>query len=379
MQPLYFDLDHHLTEPPDFWNGRFSKKHEHLAPKFMHHPELGPGWSWDGGKTVRPMGVQSVAAEDPRKIGNFKSFEELDPGCYDPKKRIEVMDVDGAKACILFPSGVNFFHGRPDPDFYVECASVYNDAAMDWSRAADGKRVFPAAVIPMRDQESAEAELARTAKNGHITFMLSRWPSNEPIPTRSDDHWWQSVMDSGMTVSVHGFGAGRPRVAPSAPTAKAKGMAQVGTHQEMVAAGRGAGLSSTEPMAAFIFSGVMDRFPDLKLSLIETSIGWLPYFAEAMDAIYLKQRFAQGITLKRLPSEYVSDFYASFDREWLGLKYRSQVGGGVDKVTFATDYPHIGSFYPHTRFYLELLFQGMSEKDQEAILWSNAAKLYGVS
>src|SRR5437879_5993328 len=96
--PKYFDTDQHLTEPPDFWTGRIPKKFAEREPRFMHHPTMGPGWSWDNGKTVRPMGVQSVGSEDPRKIGNFKSFEEIDPGCYDAKKRIEVMDVDGCRA-----------------------------------------------------------------------------------------------------------------------------------------------------------------------------------------------------------------------------------------------------------------------------------------
>ena len=383
MLPLMLDTDHHLTEPPDFWTGRFSKKHADKSPTFMHHPELGPGWSWDSGKSVRPMGVQSVAAEDPRKIGNFKSFEELDPGCYDPKKRIEVMDVDGVQACILFPSGVNFFHGFPDPDFYRECASVYNDAALDWAAAADAKRAFPAAVIPMVSNDIAIAEIQRCAKKGFKTYMFNQWPSNEPMPTKEDDRYWAAIVDSSLMGSVHGFGGGRPRVAPIAPQVMAggqvlKGMAQLGTRQEMVAAGRAAGLSSSGPLANFVFSGVLDRFPDLRLMLVETSIGWLPYIAERMDALWLQHRWTRNETkLKNLPSDYLKMFWTSWDREWLGVDYRNAIG--VDKITFGTDFPHIGSFYPHTRFYLELLFRDVPAEDQEKMLWSNAATALGIN
>ena len=112
--------------------------------------------------------------------------------------------------------------------------------------------------------------------------------------------------------------------------------------------------------------------------MIETSVGWLPYFAERMDALWLAHRHLGDMTLKRLPSDYLADIWASFDREWLGLKYRNaHVGTG--KMLFATDFPHIGSFYPHTRFYLELAMQGVPAAEQEQILWSNAATLYGIN
>ena len=47
-------------------------------------------------------------------------------------------------------------------------------------------------------------------------------------------------------------------------------------------------------------------------------------------------------------------------------------------MLFGTDYPHIGSFYPHSRFFIELVMQGVPAAEQEKILWSNGARLYGV-
>ncbi|MSQ24810.1 MAG: amidohydrolase [Dehalococcoidia bacterium] len=383
MLPMYFDTDHHLTEPPDFWTGRFSKKHADKSPFFMHHPELGPGWSWDGGKTVRPMGVQSVAAEDPRKIGNFKSFEELDPGCYDPKKRIEVMDVDGARACILFPSAVAHFHGFPDPDFYIECTQVFNDAALDWAAAGDAQRIFPAAVMPMLSHDSAVSEMQRCAAKGFKTYMFNLWPSNQPVPTADDDRYFAAAQEIGLTGSVHGFGGGRPTTPPPPPVVRigvkaVKGMGQLGFSQELVAASRGAGLGITPQLAGFIFSGVLERFPKLKLAMIETSIGWLPYLAERMDALYLQHRWTRDdLKLKRLPSDYLHMIYANWDREWLGVDYRSFIG--ADTIMFGSDFPHIGSFYPHTRFYLDLLLRNIPLEEQEKLLWSNAARIYGIN
>ena len=59
------------------------------------------------------------------------------------------------------------------------------------------------------------------------------------------------------------------------------------------------------------------------------------------------------------------------------MKHRSQ-HLGVDNMLFGTDYPHIGSFYPHSRFFIELVMQGVPAAEQEKILWSNGARLYWV-
>ena len=382
MLPKYVDTDQHVTEPPDFWTGRFSKKFAEREPKFTQHATLGPGWSWDGGKTVRPMGVQSVGSEDPRKIGNFKTFEEIDPGCYDPRKRLEVMDIDGAQAALLFPNAGGFFHAVPGDDFYLDCARAYNDALMDWAVAGDAKRLIPGAILPMLNVQSAVTEMERVAKKGYKHLIANRWPSAASMPNASDDAYWAAAQDLGLVISVHGFGNGRintPMVAPDPKTLKAgtKGNVLAGSMtQEMTAAHRGAGLGCTQPLAAFILSGVLERSPKLKVALIETSLGWLPYFAEQLDAIYLRQRWLDNAPkLKQLPSEYLTSIYANFDREWLGVKYRSN-HIGANHMFFGTDYPHIGNFYPHSRFYIELVMQGVPAEEQEQILWSNAANLY---
>ena len=97
-----------------------------------------------------------------------------------------------------------------------------------------------------------------------------------------------------------------------------------------------------------------------------------------MDALYTQHRWLSPPKLKRLPSEHLLGMYANFDREWLGVKYR-QSHVGDDRLLFGTDYPHIGSFYPHTRFYIELVLQGVPAAEQDKILWSNGARLYGLN
>ena len=378
MLPLIFDTDQHLTEPPDFWTDRFPKRFQDQAPAFLDHPEMGPGWSWDGGKTVRAMGLVSVGSEDPRKIGRTKRYDEIDPGCYDPRKRIEVMDIDGVGACLLFASGAGFVSLLPDDDFHIECVRVYNNAVMDWAQAGDAKRIFPAALMPNLGIEHAVAELERVAKKGFVHYMFNQWPSGDTYPSAADDPFWELLQETGMTISFHGFGGGRAKTPPKDESGDEPGLRlPVNLVQEMIAALRGAGLGSTVGLATLVLSGLLERFPALKIGLIETSAGWLPAFAERLDEAYMRHRWLGGYRLEQMPSESMGRIRVNLDREWMGLKHRHTIG--VDRLMLGTDFPHIGNFYPHTRFYVELAFQGVSREEKERMLWSNAAALYGVN
>jgi predicted TIM-barrel fold metal-dependent hydrolase len=51
---------------------------------------------------------------------------------------------------------------------------------------------------------------------------------------------------------------------------------------------------------------------------------------------------------------------------------------GADRLMFGTDFPHIGNYWPHSRYYLELLFKRHSAEEIDAILWGNASDLYRI-
>jgi predicted TIM-barrel fold metal-dependent hydrolase len=148
--------------------------------------------------------------------------------------------------------------------------------------------------------------------------------------------------------------------------------------QVTIAAGRAGGMGVQNSLASFVFGGVLERFPNIKMALIETSAGWYPTFVERLDAAFLAHRdlLTENVKLSKLPSEYLRNLYMNFDRETEAITYRDQIG--VDKLMFGTDYPHIGSYWPYSRYYLHVLLKELPAADVHAILWGNAARLYGV-
>ena len=374
METRIFDTDHHVTPPPDMWTSRMAKKYQDIAPRVVDLPDGGQAWSFDGGAIMHLFGLENVGGVEPTQLTWKANYNDLPKSYYDPQARLETMDRDGTDVALLFPSVAGQAAAIYDDDIYFAHIQAYNDGIWDWAQEGDPKRMLPAAHLPNRGVELAMQELDRVAKKGFVHLQFTGSPSGSPLPVAGDDPFWAMAEETGMVVSMHGGGsAGRPK--PKAPSKGAP--APPVRDQETIAAMRSSGLGAQTALGLVILSGVLERFPKLKVSLIETSTGWLPQFLDQLDAVYTQHRWLGEQKLSRLPSEYAKQVLISVDREIQGIKHRHQVG--VDNITFGTDYPHIGSFWPHTRFYIDLLFDGVPEDEREKILWSNAATMYGVN
>ena len=374
MATRIFDTDHHVTPPPDMWTSRMPKKYQDIAPRVVDLPDGGQAWSFDGGAIMHLFGLENVGGREPTELSWKTHYDELPKSYYEPQARLEAMDRDGIDVALLFPSVAGQAAAIYDDDILFAHIQAYNDGIWDWAQEGDPKRMLPAAHLPNRGVELAMQELDRVVKKGFVHFQYSGSPSGSPLPVAGDDPFWAMVQETGIVVSMHGgSSAGRPK-----PKAPAKATPAPPVHdQEMIAAMRSSGLGAQTALGVMILSGVLERFPKLKVSLIETSTGWLPQFLNQLDAVYTQHRWLGEQKLSRLPSEYAKQVLIGVDREMQGIKHRHQVG--VDNITFGTDYPHIGSFWPHTRFYIDLLFDGVPEDEREKILWSNAATMYGVN
>jgi predicted TIM-barrel fold metal-dependent hydrolase len=146
--------------------------------------------------------------------------------------------------------------------------------------------------------------------------------------------------------------------------------------------GVAATLSFNNAMASlsdFLFSGVLVRFPDLKLAYSEGQMGWVPYILERADDVWREHR-AWAKTQELVP-EPPSTYYrravtCCFFRDQHGLDSLDKIG--VDNVTFETDYPHTDTTWPDT---LEVATEMMGHLPQDVvnkIVRGNAIRLLGL-
>jgi predicted TIM-barrel fold metal-dependent hydrolase len=377
--PRILDTDQHVTPPKDFWLSRMPAKYRDVAPCVVELDDGTEAWSFEGGKDLHAFGLENVGSRDPTTLSWSTRYDELDPAFYQPAARIAAMDTDGVDAALLFASVAGRCAVTGDDDLYRECFRAYNDGIWEWAQEGDARRMFPAAIIPCRSLATATDELRRVLDMGfrHMLGIMS--PNGYSRPGPDDLPFWSLVEDSGIVVSLHGGGVGgRFPSTPAEPGAPRVATPPV-RDQITIAAGRSGGMGVQATLALFVFAGLLERFPSLKLALIETSAGWYPSFVDRLDSVYLAHRdlLATGPRLTRLPSEYLRETRVNFDRETEAITLRDGIGG--DHLMFGSDYPHIGSYWPSSRYYLRLLLKELPTPDVEAILWGNAAALYGIS
>jgi len=126
-----------------------------------------------------------------------------------------------------------------------------------------------------------------------------------------------------------------------------------------------------------IYGGVFDRFPELKLAIIESGVGWIPWMAGYMDATWKKQRYWTNSTLKNPPSFYMDqNIYASFIDEVIGIQLRHMPGG--KNIMWSSDYPHSETTYPNSFEVIERIFEGVPEADKAKILGGTCKRLFRV-
>jgi predicted TIM-barrel fold metal-dependent hydrolase len=134
-----------------------------------------------------------------------------------------------------------------------------------------------------------------------------------------------------------------------------------------------------QTLATMIFDGVLERFPDLRIGVIEQGAIWLPSWMRQMesafDAFVRHEERLQNLSLR--PSEYVrrqvrATPYPTEDVGWIIEQ------AGAETVMFNSDYPHVeGGRRPIERF--ERSLGDASEAVRQAFYCDNFLHLMGAA
>jgi predicted TIM-barrel fold metal-dependent hydrolase len=128
-------------------------------------------------------------------------------------------------------------------------------------------------------------------------------------------------------------------------------------------------------LTVFIFSGVLERFPGLKLVSAENNIGWLPYVVQAWDRAYETSRYMDSSPLRLKPSEYFHrQVYATYIDDPVGVADRHQIG--IDNIMWSSDSPHTASSWPHSQDIVARDVKDVPAEEKWKIVRENVTKLY---
>jgi predicted TIM-barrel fold metal-dependent hydrolase len=258
-----------------------------------------------------------------------------------------------------------------DPDLALKIIQIYNDASAEYQETS-GQRIFNMAHLPFWDQKALETEARRCHDLGLKGFVLPDTPEFVGVPSFLSDYWtpFLEMCDAtGMPLNFHLNAAIDPNRLTWDGFAFEQTLSVVAT---MFSIGNAATLGN------WIVSGRLDRHPKLKIGLIESGMGWVPFAIEALEHQFDEMLAGKRDGLSRRPWQYFRDhFFCTFWFEKVGPKLLLETIG-VDNVLFETDFPHPTSLYPGVQAHLVDTLGGYSREVQTKVLQSNATKLYNL-
>ena len=390
--PKIFSVDDHVIEPPDVWERwlpeAFRDRGPHVERRGIrdiewkgavnYHevfdddsPTKGDVWVYEGLVYSHKRNIAAAGYPKETWTGGPITYDEMRPGCYDSKARLEDMDVNWVEYSMIYPTlprfcGQMFYEGQ-DKELGMACVLAYNNWLVEeWCGDSAG-RLIPVCLIPLWDVEAAAAEIRRNAARGVKAVAFSEIPPHLGLPSIHTDHWdpvFRACEETGTVVCMHiGSSSRMPATSADAPPAVTASLAFG---------------NSMASLMDFLFSGVLVRFPGIKLSYAESQIGWLPYVLERCDDVWEdNQAWAHTKHIPEPPSTYYyRNVFASFFKDSTGIENLARVG--VDNIAYETDYPHGDTTWPNTKQYVGKLLAGLDDVTVEKILRGNALRMLGM-
>jgi predicted TIM-barrel fold metal-dependent hydrolase len=387
--PKIVSVDDHVVEPAHVWERWLPTKHRDKAPRVerrgigtMRH--VGGGtyeqtfdpdgpqadcWVYEDLVYIHKRHVAAVGFDRDEMTMSPMTYDEMRPGCYDPKARVDDMELNWVEASLSFPSFPRFcgqtFLEAKDRELAEACVYAYNDWMVDEWCGDSGGRLIPLPIIPLWDAELAAAEVRRNAARGARAVCFSEIPAVLGLPSIHTGDWdpfFAACAETRTVVCMHiGSSSKMPATSADAPVAVAATLSF------------GNAMSS---LTDFLFSGVLVRFPDLKLAYSEGQIGWIPYILERADDVWLEHRAWGGVRdiVPEPPSTYYyRQVFGCFFRDRHGIESLQSVG--VDNTTFETDYPHTDSTWPHTKKVAQELMAGLPDDVVHKLVRGNAIRM----
>ena len=373
--------DGHLEVPPERWVHRVPQKYRDRAPRTVQLPDGGDALLIEG-QPLREANFLDLRAG--RAEGQWQPMGlrvEDAAGVGPPEQRVKEQDQDGLDAEVLFPAqaaGPTLWRNISHDEVYKTIVRGYNDWLGEEYCPVAPDRLIGLGVIPWTNLDDAVAELEHCANLGLKGVVLGAFPNGKSYPMPEDDRFWAAAVDLGMPVTVHvTFDRNGPR--QSEPTFKYPKedpdiMRKI--RRPFLEWVTNFGLRPAVGVTQTVFSGVFDRFPALKIFFAETRLGWVPFWLEHADLWYERHRgwaeeYLGFKPLKRLPSEYIKEhIYWSVQYERVAVELRHHLG--VDKIMFATDFPHIECEWPNTRPLVEQIYADVPE-DEKYRIWAGIA------
>ncbi|MEE2983269.1 MAG: amidohydrolase family protein [Pseudomonadota bacterium] len=368
------DADGHILEPADTWEryidpafrGRALRIREHDGKEVLEID--GKPSRFFSIRVLTALGAMGKDTEELKQMMGQPYPGSAPFGSMDPKERVALLDREGIAKAILYPSlGLTWECELEDAELSLAYAQAYNRWICDFCADSEG-RLIAIAHISLAEPVKAAAELERAVREGAKGAFLAPYTlTRVPHAHRDHDAFWAKAQELDVPVAIHPM-AEHPKIRTYQ---RFNGMRGARWMQNA--------LGMQGPQQAFygLFQwGLFDRFPRIKVIVLESGAGWIGAALDRMDTTYATS-LGDNVPLKEKPSTYFKrQCWISGDPDERALAHIVEYVGN-DRFFWATDYPH----FDHPGNYMEEL-EGMvaslSEIARNNLLGDSVAKVYGI-
>jgi uncharacterized protein len=361
------DADSHIMELPGYLDDYVEARLKPLMnadASFARRPSL----SSQVPEILRRHDDPAWRAQDGVQIMLRKNWDAT--GAFRREDRAKALDLLGFASQLVFTtallSHINKLEHGDDAELAYAAATAHNRHVVDFC-AAD-RRLLAVGYVPLMDfawtKEAARQAIALGCK---ALMIPSQCPKTHAPSHIGLDPLWAQAQEAGLPIIFH-VGGGGPLVSPAnflnglPPVPDFHGGDDNFRSIDYMAIG----YPVMQALATLIIDRVLDRFPRLKIGVIEQGASWLPGWMRAMDsaytAFYKNEERLKAMSLK--PSEFVHRQmrvtpYPHEDTGWI------IANSGEEICLFSSDYPHVeGGRNPLKRFEESLADTSASAKQR---------------
>ncbi|NKB98130.1 MAG: amidohydrolase family protein [Pseudomonadales bacterium] len=332
------DADGHILEPPNLWEDYLEEK---FRPRALRIRVDDDGFEYleiDQKPSQRSrrgsLGLLGAMGEEDQKPSPDRRYADNMPfGSCDPGQRIDLLAQENLDATLLYPTiGLLWEVELTDPELSLAYCRAYNRWIADFCRDSQGKLV-PIAQLTLLDVEGSAAELERAVKDGCKGAWVNPFNHNRVIHgDAAHDRLFEKCCELDVPFAIH------PTFTPHAAAAGIFDWPRQGR-----AWGEAIWLRAIvqQALISFFSLGTLERFPGLRLGVLEAGSGWIGAMLDRMDA------FSESLNIQRTSATelFRQQCFISGDPDETAAPHVIE-HVGADCFMWATDYPHPD--HPHT-------------------------------
>lgn len=363
---MYIDGDTH------YWPLRFIERVSHPGRGYVEvTPDTGTYFRYG----ERVPGAVATYYRDGEMVHSFKE------GRWNLDIRGEFMEKDGFDVQILIPDNRPLIY-ELDPELGRQLARAYNDTVAEDIAGQD--RFIGVAWVYLPDIDEAVRELRRAVQDlGLKAVKLMGGYRDGDLDSEALWPLYEEICRLDIPVLVH----------PAARVFEAQHSHPwlIGSERyqgfQLFPTALGFPLTYMVTAARLIFSGVLDRFPNLRLAFFEGGVGWVPWLMATLDhhvpgqatvSASVQAFFKGREMIKKNPSEYFKHFYIAAV-SWEHYLPEIVKMWPDHNIIIGSDFDHGDaiSTWPRTVQPIKVM-AGLSEEDKEKILGGNAMRLFNL-